>query len=224
MEKVLKLLSVLILCGIILVACSNENNTENNNKANDNETEESEESQSTDITTEDSTSESEEQDENTESEEQTKGGFSTGIEDQLGFAIGDTGQIDSDLTTYEITLDGAKIIEGELDGEESLLDHLILLDITLKNTGEDTQTVKDLMYGLEVTEDMDKTGRQDGAEYFESVEEMTGKLAPGNEVKGQFITDIYEAEEYYFRLRSGISGSGSSNQVIWTIPAEEVQW
>ena len=65
--------------------------------------------------------------------------FETSTEDQLDLRIGDKGKFDTDLTTFEITLNGAEIID-EVDDISSQLDSFILLDITLKNTGEETYT------------------------------------------------------------------------------------
>ncbi|WP_149475438.1 hypothetical protein [Oceanobacillus polygoni] len=150
------------------------------------------------------------------------GGFTTGTEDQEDLSIGDTGKFDSDLTTYEITLNSVEIVE-ELDGTISQFAGIIILDLTVKNTGDETQSVRDLLYGLEVTSDLDRTGYQDYAESFDSVEEMTGELELGEEVSRQWITEITEGETQYFRLRLGIADSVSSNQVTWVIPVEEAE-
>ncbi|MFD1171470.1 hypothetical protein [Oceanobacillus picturae] len=213
------LVVLLVMVTFVFSACSNEEESSNDEEQNLDETmegnnneDEQEEEESTN-----------EEDSSKEDEERASGPFETQTEDQLDLTIGDTGRFDTDLTTFEITLEDAEIIEGELDGEQPQFDSIILLDITIKNTGEETHPVQDLMYGLEVTSDLRGTGMQNGAEYFDSVEEMTGELASGEEITGQFITDIRDAEEYYFRLRSGITGSGASNEVIWTIPDKEVR-
>ncbi|CDO01809.1 hypothetical protein BN988_00255 [Oceanobacillus picturae] len=216
MKKRLVVLFVLLV--MVFSACSNEEGSSNEEEQKldesiegNNNGEEKEEEIDNDTSEED------------EDSEGVSGGFETQTEDQLDLTIGDTGRFDTDLTTFEITLEDAEIIEGELDGVEPQFDSLILLDITLKNTGEMVYPVQDLMYGFEATDYLEGTGVQNAAEFFDSVKEMTGELAPGEEVSGQFITDIHEAEEYYFRLRSGITGSGASNEVIWTIPAEEAK-
>ncbi|GAQ19903.1 ABC transporter substrate-binding protein [Oceanobacillus picturae] len=206
------LVVLLVLIALIISACSEKDTT---NK---------EEEQNLDESMEGNSDEEQEvEEEDSDSSENEGGGFETQTEDQLDLTIGDTGRFDTDLTTFEITLNDAEIIEGELDGVESQYDNLILLDITLKNTGEEVHPVQDLMYGFEVTDYLEGTGVQNAAEFFDSVDEMSGELAPGEEISGQFITDIYEAEEYYFRLRSGITGSGASNEVIWTIPEKEAR-
>ncbi|WP_339228215.1 DUF4352 domain-containing protein [Oceanobacillus sp. FSL K6-2867] len=220
MKKMLQILAVLFISTLLLGACSSDDSEPSEEidngttEANDDETNESAETEE-DNTEEKNTEEDTDNDSNS-------GGFNTGTEDQEDLSIGDTGKFDSDLTTYEITLDEAQVLD-ELDGNTSQLDAYILLDITVKNTGDDAQSVQDLLYGLEVTDNLEMTGYQNYAESFDSVEEMTGELAPGEEVSGQFVTEIYEGENYYFRLRTGIAGSGSSNQVTWVIPAEEAE-
>ncbi|MCG3420737.1 hypothetical protein [Oceanobacillus jordanicus] len=213
------LVALLVLIALIISACSDEEGSTNDEEQNleetiegNNKDEQEDEEKENDTSVEDE-----------EDSEDVSGPFETQTEDQLDLTIGDTGRFDTDLTTFEITLEDAEIIEGELDGEQPQFDSIILLDITIKNTGEETHPVQDLMYGLEVTSDLRGTGMQNGVEYFDSVEEMTGELASGEEITGQFITEIRDAEEYYFRLRSGITGSGASNEVIWTIPDKEVR-
>jgi hypothetical protein len=213
------LTSVLLIVVItfILSACGNEEVTNSN-----------EDEQNLNETIEGEQKDNEEGEDNgtssTDDEEDTDRsvGFETSTEDQLDLKIGDKGKLDTDLTTFEITLIGAEIID-EVDDISSQLDGFILLDITLKNTGEETYTAQDLLYGLEVTANLDSTGYQDYSEDFESVKGLEGDVSPGEELSGEFITRIPEAEEYYFRLRSGITGSGASNEVVWTIPAEEAR-
>ena len=70
---------------------------------------------------------------------------------------------------------------------------------------------------------MDSTGYQDYSEDFESVKGLEGDISPGEELSGEFITEIPKAEEYFCHLRSGSTGTGASNEVVWTIPAEEAR-
>ncbi|GAQ19904.1 ABC transporter substrate-binding protein [Oceanobacillus picturae] len=213
------LVVLLVLITLIISACSDEEGSPNDEEQNLEETIEgnSNKDEQEDEEKENDTSAEEERD-----SEEASGGFETQTEDQLDLTIGDTGRFDTDLTTFEITLDDA-MIQQEVDEKVSEIGGYIILDITVKNTGETTQPVEDLLYGFEVTIALDMTGYQDYAESFASIDEMTGDLKPGEEVSGQYITEVYEAEEYYFRLRSGITASGSSNEVIWTIPDKEVR-
>ncbi|WP_067727336.1 DUF4352 domain-containing protein [Oceanobacillus damuensis] len=201
MKKLYASVSIIFLVSALLAACS-DSEAEEKIDLNNTETQIQDEGQTTDSSSETS--------------------FNSETEDQENLTIGETGRFDSDLTTYEITLENAKIVE-ELDDTPSQLAGFIILDLTIKNTGEETQSVRDLLYGLEVTSDLERTGYQDYADSFESVEEMAGELKPGDEVSGQWVTMIAEGDTQYFRLRSGVAGSGSSNQVTWIIASEEAK-
>ncbi|MFD1171479.1 hypothetical protein [Oceanobacillus picturae] len=208
---------LIVVITIILGACGSEEDTKpNEDEQNLNETIEGEQKDNEEG--EDNGTSSTDDEEDTD----RSVGFETSTEDQLDLKIGDKGKFDTDLTTFEITLNSAEIID-EVDDISSQLDSFIILDITLKNTGEETYTAQDLLYGLEVTAYLDSTGYQDYSEDFESVKGLEGDVSPGEELSGEFITEIPNAEEYFFHLRSGITGTGASNEVVWTIPAEEAK-
>ncbi|MCG3420736.1 DUF4352 domain-containing protein [Oceanobacillus jordanicus] len=214
------LVVLLVIVTLVISACSDGEDNKGDEEQNLNETMEGnntseEEKKGEEETENDSSIEDEDS-------EDSSGPFETQTEDQLDLAIGDTGKFDTDLTTYEITLNGAEI-KSEVDDITSQLDDFIILDITVKNTGDKSHTVQDLLYGLEVTFDLESTGYQDYSEDFPSLEKLEGELSPGEQTSGEFITEIPNAEEYFFRLRSGITGAGSSNEVIWTIPAEQAK-
>lgn len=219
------MLTILFISGLLLAACGDDD-TEPMEEIDNGDTEEVEnetsapvESEDTEENgTEDVTETNEEESDDDSNSDESRGD----TEDQEDLSIGDTGRFDTELTTYEITLDRVELLD-ELDGLTPNRETFILLDITVKNTGEDTQDVQDLIYGLEVTGDLEMTGYQNYAAEFESVEEMTGELASGEEMTGQIITEIYDADPYYFRLRPGMAASGTSNQVTWVIPVEETE-
>ncbi|HEY4602315.1 MAG TPA: hypothetical protein VIG73_13700, partial [Cerasibacillus sp.] len=81
----------------------------------------------------------------------------------------------------------------------------------------------DIMSSIEITDNLEGSGYTDSAGAFESIQELTGTIKSGEEIIGQFITDIYEADEYYFRENPALVSTSVSNQVIWTIPAEEAK-
>ncbi|WP_067727332.1 DUF4352 domain-containing protein [Oceanobacillus damuensis] len=228
MKKVLITMTILILTMVLLGACSdstedeetpvNEETTADEDTTGDNKEE-------TDTAAENNNKEDQvDEDEETEVKDQgsTNGGFTTGTEDQLDLSIGDTGRFDSDLTTYEITLENAELVD-EIDGTASQLDAFLIVELTIKNTGEDTQSTDDLLYGLEVTDNLDMSGYQVyGYNFDGSNDSIKMELAPGKETSGKFYAETYTGDTYYFLLRTGIAGSGSSNQVTWVIPSEEV--
>ncbi|MBB5147058.1 hypothetical protein HNQ35_002275 [Cerasibacillus quisquiliarum] len=79
------------------------------------------------------------------------------------------------------------------------------------------------MTSLEVTDNLEGSGFFDASPSFDNVEVLTGTIQPGEEVSGQFITEAYDSEKYYFREDPGNVAAGGSNQVIWTIPADEAK-
>ncbi|HLR71573.1 MAG TPA: hypothetical protein VK085_09095, partial [Pseudogracilibacillus sp.] len=111
--------AIILLCTLMLGACSNdedvatdvENNEEESNGLEENDKDESES----------------ESDDETEDEEKPE------VEDQLDLVLGDTGTFDTTLGTYEMTVEHAELSE-EVEEEKSTRDGFILLDITIKNT------------------------------------------------------------------------------------------
>lgn len=192
---------------LLLVACGNDNNEKVETDPND-ETEIVEE------TPEDPAEEKE-----AGSNEDTN----DSAEDQRDLTIGETGTFVTTIGTFEMTVEAAEIVGTELDGEESLFDELIVLDLTVKNVGDEAIVIEDIMHDMEITDDLEASGSSNGAEMFDSIELFEGELQPGEEKAGQFIGDIYTANEYYFGKAEGNVAAGTSNQVIWTIQDTEAR-
>ncbi|HEY4602318.1 MAG TPA: hypothetical protein VIG73_13715 [Cerasibacillus sp.] len=121
-----------------------------------------------------------------------------------------------------MTVESAELLE-ELDGKEAQFDYLILIDLKLKNTSDHDLDVDDIMTSLVVTDDLDGPGFPDAAPAFDSAKELSGTIKTGEELTGQFITEAYDSHKYYFKVLSGTVAAGGSNQVIWTIPADEAK-
>ncbi|WP_096270185.1 DUF4352 domain-containing protein [Paucisalibacillus globulus] len=215
MKKTMMIMMLMFVMTIILAACGDDdkNEVDNNNDPKE-----------SNLENKDTENDSNQDDESeaTEDEETSDKGFDVEAGDQLDLTIGDTGTFDTTLGTYEVTLVSAKL-EDTIDGAASELDRFIRLDITVKNTSEEEQKVEDLLYSLEVTDYLDGSGFSDASEHFDSLEKMSGTIGPGEEMSGQIVTFVYDAEEYYFRKDPGNVAAGSSNQVIWTIKADEAQ-
>jgi hypothetical protein len=232
MKKKLFLLITTLLLGITLAACNGGSEDEANSEedVNDEEVIESEEeTEDTVENTEEDTEVEEENEEAGETEETSETDssdsemFEVTEEDQLDLRVGDTGVLQTSIGTYELTVESAEIVGTELDGEESLLDELIVLDLTFKNIGDDVINAEDVMSILEISESQEGSGFPNGASEFDSIEEFTGEIQPGEERTAQFIGDIYTSEEYYFRQIVGTVASGASNEVVWTISDEEAR-
>jgi len=216
---------ILVLTTLILLsACSDKDSNSNGSETSETEVSDNEKNNNKEEDTEvDENKEEESIGEKDEEQETSEGNFSVELEDQLDLTVGDTGVFDTTLGKYEMTLNSAKLLGAEFDGEETLLDELILLDITIKNVSDNEMKIEELMESMGVSSDLDGSNSYDGAEDFDSIDKFAGVLAPGEEKSGQFITDVYTAEEYYFKKDTGNITGGSSNQVIWTIKADEAQ-
>ncbi|SET62417.1 protein of unknown function [Oceanobacillus limi] len=217
MKRILFITVILSTITLGLMACSNENADESNEEQPSSATENSgkQDETNTDI-------EGDENEEKEEDKEDSNSKFNVESEDQLDLGIGDTGTFDTTLGTYDITIVSAKL-EDEIDGTNSELDKFLYLDIIVKNTSQETQKVEDLLHSMEASHERERSGFSDASDYFNSLEKMSGELAPGEEISGQFVTMVYDSEEYYFRKDPGNVAAGSSNQVIWTIKADEVR-
>ncbi|HEY4602316.1 MAG TPA: DUF4352 domain-containing protein [Cerasibacillus sp.] len=210
MKRMVQLIFV-ILISISLIACSTKNGEEAKESDNNVVNEENNDGKDN----EDADSKDNDGDSGKSSSEIT-------TEDQLDLKLGDTGKFDTTLGTYEMTVESAELLE-ELDGKEAQFDYLILIDLKLKNTSDHDLDVDDIMTSLEVTDNLEGSVFFDASPSFDSVEVLTGTIQPGEEISGQFITEAYEADEYYFREDPGNVAAGGSNQVIWTIPADEAK-
>ncbi|MHA6252171.1 hypothetical protein [Oceanobacillus sp. CAU 1775] len=206
MKKAMILLS-LILFIFTLSACSTSDDNDDNDKSATITTEAEEEGAATEDSNDiESTSDS------------SNGLFEVTQEDQRDLTIGDTGVFQTTLGTYEVTLHSAEIVGSELDGEPSLFDELIVLELTFKNIGDNVILAEEIMYDMEITDDLEASGSSNGAEMFDSLEVFEGEIQPGEEKNAQFIGDIYTADEYFFGKAEGNVAAGTSNQVIWVIP------
>lgn len=220
MKKLLLILMFIISTMLLLTACSNEESNNNNSKSDESDLTDNQ--QDNDETDGDASPDDESNTEDDDNDNSSNGRFSVEVEDQLDLTVGDTGVFHTTLGRYEMTLN-AKLLGTEYDGEETLLDELILLEITVKNIGENEILIEEVMHSMGVSDKKNGTNSYDGAEDFESIEKFTGTLAPGEEKTGEFIGDVYASDEYYFKKDSGNIGGGSSNQVIWTIKSDEAR-
>ncbi|GIN74207.1 hypothetical protein J14TS2_46820 [Bacillus sp. J14TS2] len=220
MKKFLLTLIILLLTSTILIACNNKGNSTEGHKQDS-------KSETTNLT-----GEAEGTDENaTETVGDGEGDSSDSNddtskvteEDQTDLKIGDTGTVQTSIGTYELTVDSAEIVGPELDGVSTELEELIVLDLTFKNVDDQPLSAEDIMSSLGITDILEGSNNHNSAEAYESIDDFEGELASGEERKTQFIADVYTAEEYYFRQNPGIVAAGTSNDVMWTITAEEAR-
>lgn len=156
-------------------------------------------------------------------DDQTEDASDLDAEDQVDLSLGDTGHFYTDIGSYDMTVTTAELMGYELEGIASQLDDWILLDVTIKNTSDEPLNAEDIIGVMEVTDDLEGSGSIGAVGAFDSVEDFEGEIGPGEEQSGQFITEVFEADPYYFRKISGNIAGGSSNQVIWTIESEDLK-
>lgn len=180
-----------LLSGILLMGCSDDKEKSETSTENDQE-------KITEAVQEESTEQEDSHADHGKSEDD-KG-------EQTDLKVGETGNFDTLLGTYEITLDD-----------------LILLDLTIKNTNDEPLEIDDLLYSMVVTDDIEGSGFYDAASEFDSIEEFRGKLDPGEEKSGKFITDVLESDEYYFQKNFSGDYTKNGTEVIWVIQADEAK-
>lgn len=204
-----------LLCMFALAACSADEDTDNDEPAEGAQSQESEENETEAEETGDNAEETE-----SDSDLITESEFG----DQLDLQIGDTGQVQTNLDAFEVTLESVTK-ETELDGEPAELDFFLIADITLTNISDDVIDADSAKGTLEMTGMLDGSGFSDLSEHgYEGIEGVEGELAPGESAEGQFVVQIMESDEYYMRIIGGlIAAGGVLNDVRWTFTESEIE-
>lgn len=206
MKKLVMFFTVGLLSLTLLAACGN-----------DGEKTTTEENTNTEA---DGTETEEVTDEEVEVEEEDDG---EAADAQLDLRLGDTALVESTIGTYELTVHSAEIVGTELDGEEALLDELILLEMTFKNIDDKPLIAEDLMINFGIRTDLESSDNTNAAASFDSIEYFEGEILPDEEREAQFIADTKTADEYYFKTGTGVVAAGTHNDVMWTITDEEAR-
>lgn len=227
MKRLILLFGVLLLSVGIAAACSSntdnnevENNVDANVEEGNNETNENveDENEATDANDEEMTTDVE-----TEIENELDTSSSSEFDDQTDLKIGDTGQMDSTLGKFEITIKSIKQVDS-LDGEVSMFDHIFIADVTVKNIGDTPIDARDIITSLEITDDLEGSGSEDTSEHFMSVNALNGTIAPGESLDGEAVYEARDSDTYYIRVVSGLIASGAvKNEATWTFNNNEVE-
>ncbi|PWA09233.1 hypothetical protein DCC39_13255 [Pueribacillus theae] len=202
MKRLLYVFATALLSIGLLAACSS--NKESDNGTND------------------SSKSNQEADEKANGTGVAKGDTSAGdFGDQPDLKLGDTGQIETTLGKYAITVEGIKQV-ADIDGKGPQSDHLFIADITIKNIGDTTIEAQDVVDDLEFADEKETSGFPDESKFF-GMEEIKGELQPGETISGKAVYDSYGNDTYYMYIKTGLVASGAvKNQVIWTISEEEI--
>lgn len=142
---------------------------------------------------------------------------------QTGLRIGETAIVQSPLGLYELTLNSAKLIGTELDGEEALIDELIVLNLTYKNIGETSFKGEHEMINFGLSTEQGAYQNTNAAASFDSIEFFEGDIEPGETREAEFIADTEVSDEYYFETGSGAIAAGKYTEISWTFTDEEAR-
>ena len=134
MKRFLFLLIAFFLSTSVLAACSSESdNKKKTESTNGGVEKQPDTSRDTKGSSEDNEAEDSE-----DSKKNKVGDTSSGdFKDQTELKIGDTGQAESTLGKYEITVNSVQM-KDEINGEKPKIDHLFLVEVTVKNIGDST--------------------------------------------------------------------------------------
>lgn len=210
----------LFASAIILGACSNDEDADSKEPAETNETETDTEEK--EAPKDDKAVEEEDEKETGDLDEYGSPGESD-REDQLYLGVGDSGTLETKSGDFEITLHHAELVGPEFEEKEAELETYVLLELTVKNIGDESKEVQEFMDTMEVREALDFSGEPNSAFMFDGLKEIEGILAPGEEISGDFFADTYDSDTYYLLRRDGNVTLGKSNQVIWTIDEEDLE-
>ncbi len=217
----MKITLATFLAAGLLAACGDNSDDEvtDIDTPEDNEEELQDEDNDTDDLEEDSEEENE-----TEEETDSNDGASEGsgsYEDQEDLSIGDTAFLGSTTGDFEMTLNNVEIMD-ELDGEPSALDVLVLIDMTITNTGSQSFNSYDTANILRLS----NTEDGGGSSQFEhdKVDLFNGDIEPGETMEGQLIFDASDSDSYYLKVNSGLIAAGAVyNEATWTFDESEAE-
>ncbi|WP_413377891.1 hypothetical protein [Alkalihalobacillus sp. 1P02AB] len=213
MKKMMTAVGVIFLAGSLLAACNSDEGTDTREETTD------------EGTSNELVDEGENEEDNETDSEASGGGMSSDqdFNDQLDLGIGDTAQISSNQGAYEITIHSVKR-EEEVDGETSMFDYIIVVDLTVKNIGDEVLDAYNPIGVLDQTARLEGSGSGDFSKDFPSIDAISGDLEPGEEIKGQALFATKQNGEQFIRIKPGlIAADGVYNEVVWTFTEEEME-
>ncbi|MEK4563629.1 hypothetical protein MKX54_02920 [Alkalihalobacillus sp. FSL R5-0424] len=222
--KMINLLVSLTVAGTLLIACNNQET--NDTPLSQESAEDSSGNENTQVegSSEGLTERIDSSSDDEETEEDSSPNLGEGTtEDQLDLRIGDTGQIETSLNMFELTVNSVEMLD-DINGETPEREKLILTDVTLKNLSDTTMDISEALDVIEITVNLEGSGSPDFAKYYESVETLEGQLESEEEIKGQLVFEENVRDEYFIRVSEGlIAAGGAKNQAIWTFTREEAE-
>ncbi|QQZ10432.1 DUF4352 domain-containing protein [Heyndrickxia vini] len=216
MKKIICFVIAMIACFSILSACqSSDNNKKTSDKNND---------KTSIIKENDSNKQSSNTEEGSKPEDNSKNSSTTGnFKDQTNLKIGDTGKAESTVGKYEITIHSVEM-KDEIEGQAPMFDHLFIAEITVKNIGDQPIDAIEPIKTLEFSSEENGSGTEDYSSYFNSIKTFSGKLQPGESLKGEAVFDGADSKKYYIRTNVGlVSSKAVKNKTTWTFEKSEAK-
>lgn len=205
MKKTTALIATMIAIPFILGACSDSDDGASSAPA--------EESSTTGDAGTDEDSENETDDTDTPAEEG---------EDQLDLVVGDTAIMESNVASFEFTLNSVEMVE-EIDGEMPELDAYIIASITIKNVGDEPIDALETSRTFEYTDFLEGSGMPDDSEWYDEYDGVEGEIAPGDEMTGTAVYQGYVDDENYLRVKPGLTGISAINDAMFTFTLDELE-
>ncbi|KQL57201.1 MULTISPECIES: DUF4352 domain-containing protein [Bacillaceae] len=205
MKRTTSLIATMVAIPFILGACSDSDDGASSAPA--------EESSTTDDAGTDEDSENETDDTDTPAEEG---------EDQLDLVVGDTAIMESNVASFEFTLNSVEMVE-EIDGEMPELDAYIIASITIKNVGDEPIDALETSRTFEYTDFLEGSGMPDDSEWYDEYDGVEGEIAPGDEMTGTAVYQGYIDEENHLRVKPGLTGISAINDAMFTFTRDELE-
>ncbi|MBG9785933.1 DUF4352 domain-containing protein [Shouchella lehensis] len=205
MKRTTSLIATMVAIPFILGACSDSDDGASSAPA--------EESSTTDDAGTDEDSENETDDTGTPAEEG---------EDQLDLVVGDTAIMESNVASFEFTLNSVEMVE-EIDGEMPELDAYIIASITIKNVGDEPIDALETSRTFEYTDFLEGSGMPDDSEWYDEYDGVEGEIAPGDEMTGTAVYQGYIDEENHLRVKPGLTGISAINDAMFTFTRDELE-
>ncbi|QQZ10431.1 DUF4352 domain-containing protein [Heyndrickxia vini] len=219
MRKLMCFIGTIIVCFSILTACqSTDDNKKASAKNND---------KTSQIKVNDTNKQSTDNEQKSKSDLEGKNGESVpssgDFKDQTDLKLGDTGQVESTVGKYEITIHSVKMID-EIDGQSPSLDHFFVVEVTVKNIGNKPIDAIEPIKTLELTSNPDGGGNGDDSSFYKSINALTGVIEPGKSVSGEAVFQEMDAKTYYLRTNVGlIAAKAVKNKTTWTFEKSEAK-
>jgi hypothetical protein len=220
MKHILIKFSFLVILSILLVACSDKEDSE----AVESDTAITEEDNSSEETGDELTEEESETEDKTETEDAANTDSPSANsgnlpENQLGLGIGDTATVKNNYSEHEITLNSVEIKEqaGETTSE---LGNFVIVDLTVLNTGEEAVTADSVFSSTNLASVDNSSGFP--WYYLEGVaEEWPSEIEPGESQTGVLLFDVEVSDQYILNIAEFLDGL--SNQVSFEFTSEEAE-